>query len=255
MAPLICTQCGGAVRSGGSMHRACRAQTAIKAVLPTTVAPKRRRKPTPKGYVAPTTPGHINTAAGTTREVHQCGSDAHAWSVSSSDGTTAWYSNRADAAMAAAKAFPASYLRPQSAPAYVRYRYGKERTADARSRELVAGLKRALDGLEPGEAIDTGWLLEMLADGVGQCGFAGPVTVTFSRNLFENTYEELGRASYFDGVIPNPTALPEKATEFGQAFGMSLCVASLAPSSQISCIDPSSGELFVTVLPAIAGVR
>jgi hypothetical protein len=254
MATGICAQCGGAVRPGVSMHRACRL-AAAKAGLPVSATPKRQRQSKVKGYVAPTAPGTINTAAGrqaTVREIH---SDAHAWSVASPDGNTTWYNSREEAARVAAIAGDDSYLRPQAAPAYTRYRYGKERTADARSHELAAGLKRSLEGMEPGAAIDAGWLLEMIADGVGQCGFAGPVTVTFSRALFENTYEELGGASYFDGAIPNPTSLPDKITEFGQAFGMTLSVAALAPSSQVSCIDPASGELFVTVLPAIAGLR
>jgi hypothetical protein len=239
------------------MHQGCQIQVIAGAVSSASAAsaPKRQRKPRVKGYVAPTTPGTINTAAGSQGPARTIRSEAHAWSVTGPDGTTAWYSSREEAAAAAANTGDNSYLRPQAAPTYARYRFGKERSADARSHELAAGLARSLEGFEPGGAIDAGWLLEMIADGVGQCGFVGPVTVTFSRALFENTYEELARSSYFDGLIPNPTGLPDRITEFGTAFGMTIAVAALAPTSSVSCVDPASSELFVTVLPTIAGVR
>jgi hypothetical protein len=234
----ICQQCGGPLYHGATMHRACR--TALS-------------RATVKAYRAPKTPGSINTAAGSpVREIH---SDAHAWSVTGPDGNTLWFNSREEAAACALALGDDSYMRPQAAPTYARTRFGQERSADARSRELAQGLARAFGTLEAGAAIDAGWMLETIADGVGQCGFEGPVTVIFSRALFENTYEQMVAIPAFDGVLPDPITLPDRVTEFGQAFGMTLAVSSLAPSSQVSCIDPASSELFVTVLPGIAGVR
>jgi len=174
-----------------------------------------------------------------------------AWSVRTPDGTTTWFANRAEAdAFAATQGLAsASTVRPIRAPLYRTARYGTELTTDRRSENLARGLREAFTLVEDGQAFDPLWALEIIADAVAQCGFAEPA-LTMSRAMFEACYEKLIEAGL---VVPDPFGLPERATKFGELFGLALLVAALEPTPQLAYTDPASGERFVVNLPSIAG--